>query len=361
MRFIKAEKEHQAQLEEDLEEHQQLVNDSVGYGADEADFDPEQHYSDYDEAAAKKAYEDILYNEKLQRSQQQQRLQEMRAIEQEHMEKQLALQREQEQLQKRQQEIIDQVLKADQSRPTSGLYSSDRAETSIADLLAEANQSQVQTQAAISSASQHSATPSHKEEKSDKPEVTSRQALLEKNGYTMCTLKLVGHLRGSAIIRDSSKIHEIDLADLEKYYENGNEGNDEEKAADDESTQFMDPYSADLFKDEIIELDYGAIDAYTSALNAHLVAERNNEPVPTDLRFASHILTSNHAMFLENQMFLGDAYFSTGISREVSLISKEPNNANAANTSNTNNGCVFLHQNMHRIEIGVSKKKMKIN
>ena len=149
--------------------------------------------------------------------------------------------------------------------------------------------------------------------------------------YKLSTMKLVGHLRGNSIIRDSSRVYEIDLKELEKYYEAGDEtlvsdaelnlDSDNEKRFKEQQEAFgSDMLNADTFKDEMIELDYGAIDAYTSALNAHLEAERNNEPAPTGLRYASHILTSNHAMFLENQLFLGNAYFSTGISREVSLL-----------------------------------------
>lgn len=301
---------------EQQQQPQQRISDEV-IAYEEADY--ENQYSDYEEsrkasyAESRQLQEQIAYSqEQLQRKQLQQQ-----ELEQEHLEQQLQLQSEQEQLQRRQQEIIDQVLKADQSRPASGLYLSDRGESVAADYV-EATRVQSMGRSAIVSDSNNDETLVLSSETRDKIKDYS-------STYKIGSLKLVGHLRGNAIIRDSSKIYELDLKELEKYYENADETlvsdqDDKKDDDDDDANQYIDPYSQDLFKDQVIELDYGAIDAYTLALNAHLIAERNNEPVPTDLRFASHILTSNHAMFLENQIFLGDAYFSSGISREVSLI-----------------------------------------
>lgn len=282
-----------------------------------------QYQSEYDEDA-KKSYttnqmEEIIFNQHQQLEN----------------ERRMNFEREQEELQRRQQEIIDQVLKVDQSRPTSGLYMSDRGESVLANeeddrsTTHAGHQNQHHDETIITTSA---SSPFHRQLHSKEQTINSQGKT-----YKLGTLKLVGHLRGNSIIRDSSKIYEIDLKELEKFYDgdetlvsnNGDldanleggvseENNNNNKKS--EEQDFSDIMNGNTFKDEMIELDYGAIDAYTAALNAHLEAERNNEPAPTGLRYASHILTSNHAMFLENQLFLGDAFFSTGISREVSLL-----------------------------------------
>jgi len=74
----------------------------------------------------------------------------------------------------------------------------------------------------------------------------------------------------------------------------------------------IDPYDPNLFKDEIIDIDFGAIDAYTAGLNAQINAEKANQSAnnSSGLQFPSHILTSNHATFIDNQMLLGDPFYS---------------------------------------------------
>jgi hypothetical protein len=66
-----------------------------------------------------------------------------------------------------------------------------------------------------------------------------------------------------------------------------------------------------LFRDEIVDIDFGAIDAYTSALNAQINSAQSGGDASNsaELSFPSHILTSNHATFLDNQMLLGDATY----------------------------------------------------
>ena len=72
----------------------------------------------------------------------------------------------------------------------------------------------------------------------------------------------------------------------------------------------IDPYDPNLFKDEIIDIDFGAIDAYTAGLNAQINAEKANNPREGQLQFPSHILTSNHATFIDNQMLLSDPFYA---------------------------------------------------
>jgi len=73
------------------------------------------------------------------------------------------------------------------------------------------------------------------------------------------------------------------------------------------STQFIDPFSADLFKDEMVDIDFGAIDAFTEALNAQILAEKNNSEPAKNLHFPSHIIASNHAAFLDTQTYISGA------------------------------------------------------
>lgn len=67
---------------------------------------------------------------------------------------------------------------------------------------------------------------------------------------------------------------------------------------------FVDPFSADLFRDEIIDIDYGAIDAFTNALNSQL--DINQRGPQTDLRADSHVVKGNYPAFIDNQYLLGD-------------------------------------------------------
>lgn len=56
----------------------------------------------------------------------------------------------------------------------------------------------------------------------------------------------------------------------------------------------------------MVDIDFGAIDAFTEALNAQIIAEKNGNKLPQNLQFPSHVIASNHASFLDNQIFLGD-------------------------------------------------------
>lgn len=140
----------------------------------------------------------------------------------------------------------------------------------------------------------------------------------------------MGSLSGKNVIYNLGK---IDLTEFDRFYAN---------VSNDEATSFtsssrvggndgmlssgvglggggsnlgtvdeIDPYDPNLFKDEIIDIDFGAIDAYTAGLNAQINAEKaNNSNNSGQLQFPSHILTSNHATFIDNQMLLGDPFYS---------------------------------------------------
>ena len=121
------------------------------------------------------------------------------------------------------------------------------------------------------------------------------------NDYDIHQVTQVGHLSGKNMIRNLSQ---VDMSQFEKYYP---QLEFEPLNLDTKPSQFIDPFSADLFKDEIVDIDFGAIDAFTEALNAQIVAEKNGTEAPKDLRFPSHVIASNHASFLDNQLFLGDS------------------------------------------------------
>ena len=121
------------------------------------------------------------------------------------------------------------------------------------------------------------------------------------NDYDIHHVTQVGQLSGKNMIRNLSQ---VDMSQFEKYYP---QLEFEPLNLDTKPSQFIDPFSPDLFKDEIVDIDFGAIDAFTEALNAQIVAEKNGTEAPKDLRFPSHVIASNHASFLDNQLFLGDS------------------------------------------------------
>jgi hypothetical protein len=91
-----------------------------------------------------------------------------------------------------------------------------------------------------------------------------------------------------------------------------------------------------LFRDEIIDIDFGAIDAFTNSLNAHIEAQQCGRAPPQKLEFPSHILKSNHATFIDNQLLLGDYSINAGDGSSginVQLI-------NPVNTSSNSSGGV---------------------
>ena len=123
--------------------------------------------------------------------------------------------------------------------------------------------------------------------------------------YEVGAVRQVGYLSGHNILTD---LNNVDMEQFEHFYEQNGQLEFEPHNLDTNySTQFIDPFSAELFKDEIVDIDFGAIDAFTEALNQQILAEKAGVEPPKSLQFPSHVLQSNHASFLENQMFLGDS------------------------------------------------------
>lgn len=175
---------------------------------------------------------------------------------------------------------------------------------------------------------------------------TNREYTNNYNNYDILQMRQVGQLSGNKIIRNFS---EANLSELENYYES-----EDAKGLEFEPTNldikpnhFIDPFSPDLFKDEIIDIDFGAIDAFTEALNAQISSEKNGTPPPKNLQFPSHILSSNHASFIDNQLLLGDSSINVGggdvhsgvnvqflkPSRDSNSYYTSDNTANTASTS----------------------------
>ena len=71
-----------------------------------------------------------------------------------------------------------------------------------------------------------------------------------------------------------------------------------------EYNTFVDPFTSNLFQDEIIEIDYGAIDAFTTAFNSNL--DSNSKGAQPHLKVNSNILESKFSSFVDNQLLLGD-------------------------------------------------------
>jgi hypothetical protein len=137
--------------------------------------------------------------------------------------------------------------------------------------------------------------------------------------YNIGQITRVGQLTGKNIIRN---LKQVDMSQFDKYYEQEDNADlqFEPHNLDTKPAQFIDPFSADLFKDEMVDIDFGAIDAFTEALNAQIIAEKNGSEPPKNLRFPSHVIASNHASFLDNQLFIGDSSSNNENSYESSGV-----------------------------------------
>lgn len=219
---------------------------------------------------------------------------ERQAYERQEKERQEQERQEQErrELARKQQEIINQEQMRQSVGSRAGRSGSSKAEPIISK----------KTQATGSAASLSSKKDGRE---STTKSVKDRLKEFEKD-YELAPLKLIGKLRGKHVIKDQAHINDESLNEFNKIYENYEKQSGKEGGEDEERSSNI--YDISYFKDEMIDVDYGAIDAYTAAINAHLTAEKNNEPAPTNLQFASHILKSNHATFVENQIFLGDNF-----------------------------------------------------
>jgi hypothetical protein len=111
----------------------------------------------------------------------------------------------------------------------------------------------------------------------------------------------VGFLSGKDIIRHMS---DLKLADFQQYYAEAEAHAPPQDAR--AHAHLGDPLPADTFGDEMVDIDFGAIDAFTEALHHQILAEQKGLAPPKDLHFPSHVIASSHAAFLENQLFLAD-------------------------------------------------------
>lgn len=72
-------------------------------------------------------------------------------------------------------------------------------------------------------------------------------------------------------------------------------------------THVFDPFNSDLFKDEIVEIDYGAVDAFS-----HLLRTQYDQSYPAygqkvDKGFATNVVNANYGTLIEKQLRLGDS------------------------------------------------------
>jgi hypothetical protein len=139
------------------------------------------------------------------------------------------------------------------------------------------------------------------------------------NQFNVMKVRYVGELTGSNIIYNLNQLTEEDINKLYDLVPADERNNKQPLAVDNDDDQYedglIDPADPNLFKDEIVDIDFGAIDAYTSALNAQI---NNAESFSSsgginnqNLQFSSHVLTSNHATFLDNQLLLSEPYYGS--------------------------------------------------
>lgn len=169
------------------------------------------------------------------------------------------------------------------------------------------------------------------------------------NNFAIGKVKFVGYLTGDNVIRD---ISELSAEDTEKIYQEALKDQTPTQSTEEKKQDDLDP---SIFGDELVEIDFGPIDAYTAALNAHLNAYKNASEVDDGKRFPAHVLTCSHATFIDNQLILGEAMYNTfetnnvvngtsGINVELYQPDEEANQGLGKN-SRTNTQVEYEHGN----------------
>lgn len=158
--------------------------------------------------------------------------------------------------------------------------------------------------------------------------------------YTVSQIRQVGYLSGKDIIRDMSQVR---MDDFQHYYDEADRAQSQLEfephhldSQQVQPAQFVDPFTADMFRDEMVDIDFGAIDAFTEALNQQILAEKNGVEPPKNLQFPPHVIASNHASFLENQLFLADTNTEENSGVSVQFITPSLKNKPAPGSSSTN-------------------------
>lgn len=158
--------------------------------------------------------------------------------------------------------------------------------------------------------------------------------------YTVSQIRQVGYLSGKDIIRDMSQVR---MDDFQHYYDEADRAQSELEfephhldSQQVQPAQFVDPFTADMFRDEMVDIDFGAIDAFTEALNQQILAEKNGVEPPKNLQFPPHVIASNHASFLENQLFLADTNTEDNSGVNVQFITPSLKNKPAPGSHSTN-------------------------
>lgn len=133
-----------------------------------------------------------------------------------------------------------------------------------------------------------------------------------RNKYDIGKAKFVGFLTGKKIIRDISQLSE---EESEKIYQEAMK--DQIKSVTEEDKNMVNDLDPSIFSDELVEIDFGPIDAYTAALNAHLNAHKNASEMDDNKRFPAHVITCSHATFIDHQLILGEPMYNTFESNNV--------------------------------------------
>ena len=180
---------------------------------------------------------------------------------------------------------------------------------------------------------------------------------LEKT-YNVAEVKPVAKLYGGNALKNPN---DLDMFYFEKFYqEDAMRRRLEFQPAnlDTESIQFIDPFNADVFKDEIIDIDFGAIDAFTEALNAQIKSTKNGTKMPDNLQFPSNIVKSNQANFIDHQIILGDSSYVT-TSKNNNNNNQSGNFYSSNNVSQVNSSYNLDNQSKNNATNGVTDKFQK--
>lgn len=128
------------------------------------------------------------------------------------------------------------------------------------------------------------------------------------------------HLSSATSKKSSMQSQKLDLSSSAIKFEDTNLG-------DYKYDPYLDPFTSDMFKDEIIDIDYGAIDAFNSLLNAQFNKELADHANLTNNKndnknvFASNLVRSDYGSFIENQLALGDSLLNINNDPALTLLS----------------------------------------
>ncbi len=131
-----------------------------------------------------------------------------------------------------------------------------------------------------------------------KQQTLSQSALSQLNlaGYEARPVKFLGY--NKRVAKTSDNPYGLDYDYLNKLMA--------EHSLNSIGESYSDPSQ---IQDEVIDIDYGAIDAFTKMLNEQLDAAASSDLPSDKLKFKSNTIKSNYSSFVDEQLLLGKLFF----------------------------------------------------